>query len=73
MRRRTFISLIAAAFIAGCAEAPSREPSASQRADEALRDPFGYKPSPHPDVSGGGIGQYDHGAMKRDVDTVLNP
>lgn len=63
-------------LLAGCASHPTTQPSdASQRADEALRDPFGYNPQSqkYPDVSGGDLGHFDKNAMGKDLDDVLNP
>jgi hypothetical protein len=46
----------------------------SDRADEALRDPFGYSPSfDKAGVSGGGLRELDKDAMRKDVDSVFNP
>ena len=48
--------------------------SASQRADQALRDPFNYKPADDRyDISGGDIKHFDKDAFRKDVDNVLNP
>jgi hypothetical protein len=45
------------------------------RQEAALQDPFGYSPNmdKREDISGGKIGELDRGAMKRDIDHVLNP
>ncbi len=65
------------ATIAGCAsdkQKPTTQPSSmSQRQDAALRDPFGYKPDMSRDVSGGGIGDLDRDALKKDLNNVFNP
>jgi hypothetical protein len=44
--------------------------------EQAKNDPFNYSPSATedwPSVSGGGIGNFDKGEFKRDMDHVLNP
>lgn len=52
----------------------TRPASLSERSEEALRDPFGYSPTfDKTDISGGGIGDYDKDAMRKDVDRVFNP
>jgi hypothetical protein len=52
----------------------TRPASVRDRQDAALRDPFGYKSDVDQyDVSGGGIGEFDRDAMKRDIDHVFNP
>ena len=61
----------------GCASSdkkPTTRPaSMSQRQDEALRDPFGYKPDMSRDVSGGDIGHLDREGLKKDLNNVFNP
>ena len=65
----------------GCAsdngKLPTTRPtSMRERQDAALRDPFSYKPgvgAEDQDISGGDLGHFDKGAMKRDIDHVLNP
>ena len=60
----------------GCAsdKKPTTRPaSMSQRQDEALRDPFGYKPDMSRDVSGGDIGHLDRDGLKKDLNNVFNP
>jgi hypothetical protein len=78
--------------VCGCADtkkpptATDRRPSASERQDQALLDPFGYGPqdepssaapapasSDMPTVSGGKTGEFDRKAFQRDLDRVLNP
>ena len=52
----------------------TRPADAYERQDAAMRDPFGYSPlGEKPDISGGGISDYDRNGMKKDVDHVLNP
>lgn len=60
----------------GCAsdkKQPTTRPSMSQRQDDALRDPFGYKPDMSRDVSGGDIGHLDRDGLKKDLNNVFNP
>jgi hypothetical protein len=62
---------------AGCSsnKKPTTKPAdAYERQDAAMRDPFGYSPlGEKPDISGGGISDYDRNGMRKDVDHVLNP
>ena len=52
----------------------TRPASVRDRQDAAMRDPFGYtQDESFPDVSGGGIGDYDKEGMNRDVNRVLSP
>lgn len=66
-------------LLAGCASDNDRQPATRpttvrERQDAALRDPFSYKPGiEDQDISGGGIGEFDSDAMKRDIDHVFNP
>jgi hypothetical protein len=40
----------------------------------AMADPMGYHPNmDEPNISGGGIANFDSKAFKKDVDDVLNP
>lgn len=60
-------------------------PSARERQDAALKDPFSYNPDAElmngpkkedydpTDISGGGTGNLDKKALKRDWDTIWNP
>ncbi|MGH7176456.1 MAG: hypothetical protein ACREJC_03660 [Tepidisphaeraceae bacterium] len=64
------------ALFAGCADSGSASQSQSvkQRQAEALRDPFSYGPDDEKrDLSGGDINQLDKKALRRDVDSVMNP
>lgn len=77
-RRPVGLALIILAFAlgAGCAsDKPTTRPAnLSDRADQALRDPFGYEPmKDKEDVSGGGLTDLNKDALKKDVDHVLNP
>jgi hypothetical protein len=64
-------------LLAGCVDknGPTTQPtSMHDRQDQALRDPMGVKAETDPiDISGGKINEYDHNAMKRDLDSVFNP
>jgi len=66
--------------VAGCTSekhAPTTRPSSvKDRQDAALKDPMGYSPnmnSPDNDISGGKLNELDRGALKKDIDHVLNP
>ena len=77
-RRLLPISLMISALsapIVGCAsdKKPTTRPSMSNRQEEALRDPFGYKPDMNRDVSGGDIGHLDRDGLKKDLNNVFNP
>jgi hypothetical protein len=64
-------------LLPGCASSdkqPTTQPtSVTQRQDDALRDPFGYKPDMNRDISGGDIGHLDRDGLKKDLNNVLNP
>ena len=76
-----FVFLFSFAAFAGCAShdkpGPTTRPSTvKDRQDAALRDPMGYSPnmnSPDTDISGGKLHELDRGALKKDIDHVLNP
>ncbi|MGA2231865.1 MAG: hypothetical protein ABSH22_13285 [Tepidisphaeraceae bacterium] len=60
-------------LVVGCQQ-PSTMAQASQRQDQALKDPMGYTPNmDNTDISGGGIGNYDNQAMQRDLNDIFNP
>ena len=75
------IAVLACLLAGGCADTTgptSRPMSATERQDQALRDPFGYGPkegsdSNMPNVTGGGTKDFDRKGFDRDVDRVLNP
>lgn len=71
------VCAVQSVWTSGCASSdkkPTTQPSSmSQRQDEALRDPFGYKPDMSRDVSGGNIGHLDRDGMKKDLNNVFNP
>jgi hypothetical protein len=63
-------------MLLGCAsdKKPTTQPSSmSQRQDQALRDPFGYKPDMSRDISGGDTGHLDRDGLKKDLNNVFNP
>ena len=75
-------TLVGALLCASCATKPtatqptSRPASAVDRQDAAMKDPFNYSPwktSEKSNISGGGTGELDRGALKRDVDRLLDP
>lgn len=78
MRRRWPCLLLLGLLLAGCQSVPE-EPSARQRQDEAIADPFGFGPKLEQDtsrrspISGGGIGEFDREGFKRDMRTVFDP
>lgn len=62
--------------LAGCmsTQPTTRPSSAYQRAEDALRDPFGYSPQiKKSDVSGGGIGEFDREGFGKDIKDVIDP
>jgi len=63
-------------IVVGCANnrATTKPTDSYDRQNAAMRDPFDYKPDMNEqDISGGDLGHLDRGAMRRDVDHVLNP
>jgi hypothetical protein len=65
---------IAAGMMVSACSTNSSETSMDDRQAKALKDPFHYSPGDDiPDISGGGIGNFDSKAMGRDLDHVLNP
>jgi len=67
------------ALLTGCSpeKHPTTRPATvKDRQEAALRDPMGYSPnmnSPDTDISGGKLHELDRGAMRKDIDHVLNP
>ncbi|HRK31223.1 MAG TPA: hypothetical protein PLD59_09105 [Tepidisphaeraceae bacterium] len=55
----------------GCSGSPA--PSARERQDALLRDPFSYKNEDPADISGGKLNEFDRKAMQKDLDHVFNP
>ena len=60
--------------LSACApQQPSGSDMAS-RQDQALKHPFDYSTGQDfPDISGGGLGEFDPKAAGRDVNSVFNP
>lgn len=66
-------------LVLGCADTKgptTRELTAHEKQDQAMRDPFGYGPKPNgtsdiPHVSEGGIGDFDRQGFDRDLKKVL--
>ena len=57
---------------AGCG--PSTQPTAADRQDKALKDPFGYSPDlKNSDMTVSGHSDLDKQELKRDLDHVINP
>jgi len=68
--------VIAAIFLSGCSASSdqSDQSTIQQRQDKALADPMHYSVDmTNTDINTGGIGSYDDKAMKRDLDSALNP
>jgi hypothetical protein len=66
--------LLGAAMLLSACTTTTSETSMDDRQAKALKDPFHYSPGEDiPDISGGGIGNYDSKAMGRDLDHVFNP
>jgi len=72
-----WLLILVPAMLIGCSsdKHASTRPSndAYERQQRALKDPMDYSPNMDQDISGGGIGQMDRKAMKKDIDDVLNP
>jgi hypothetical protein len=81
IRVHSWFSCLLLLVVFGCASeqkpGPTTRPSTvKDRQDAALRDPMGYSPnmnSPDTDISGGKLHELDRGAMRKDIDHVLNP
>ena len=75
--RPLMLAIAFCGLVAGCVDkkGPTTRPlTARDRQEAALRDPMGVKAETDPiDISGGKINEYDHDAMKRDLDSVFNP
>ena len=66
--------LLAGGLILAACTPTAQSPSAAQRQQQALKDPFGYSAGNDiPDISGGGVTDYDSKAMGKDVNSALNP
>jgi hypothetical protein len=71
-----FSFILSLAVMAGCStnHPTTRPATAAERQNAALKDPFGYSPDiDSTSISGGGIGEYDRNAMRKDINNVLNP
>jgi len=75
MRNTCIAACGLALFVLGCSHSPAQKgPTARERQDRAMKDPFGYKPDwSNTSVSGGGTADLDKDGLKRDLDHVLNP
>ncbi|HEY8751009.1 MAG TPA: hypothetical protein VIM11_23695 [Tepidisphaeraceae bacterium] len=71
--RRGGAGAMALVFVlCGCGS--SNQPTAVDRQDKALKDPFGYSPDlKNSDMSVSGHGDTTHQELKRDFDHVINP
>lgn len=66
--------LLCAVGCAGHGDGPTTRPTGAPARDEALRDPFNYRPAgDFPDISGGGLTDLDMDALRRDLNNVFNP
>ena len=56
-------------------QAPTTQPTdIYDRSEAAIKDPFGYSPDiGKSDISGGGIGELDREALRKDIEHVLDP
>jgi hypothetical protein len=60
--------------LVGCATKGARKPTTHQRQEEAMRDPFRYKPDwSGTDVSGGEMTDLDKQGLQRDLKNVFDP
>ena len=63
--------------LSACAKKPAaagREPTAQERQDRAMKDPFGYKPDwKDTDISGGGTAELNRDGLKKDLGHVIMP
>jgi hypothetical protein len=73
VRQLTFAACASALCLAGCAGNPTPSAKSTRdRQDEALRDPFHYKPDwSDTDVSGGDTAKFDKQGLKRDLDDLF--
>jgi hypothetical protein len=72
---KTTIYLLAASLLSGTIGCTSEKPSdMQQRQQQMLDDPYGYEPDKKKyDISGGGLGEFDNDAFRKDMDSVFNP
>ena len=63
--------------LSACAKKPAtadRPPTAQERQDRAMKDPFGYKPDwKGTNVSSGGVAELDKDGLKKDLGHVIMP
>jgi hypothetical protein len=65
-------ALFVGIWLAGCG--PSNQPTAEERQEKALKDPFSYSPdSKNSDMTVSGHDDFDKKDLKRDLDHVINP
>jgi len=64
-------------MLSACAKEPAaagRQPTAQERQDRAMKDPFGYKPDwKDTDISRGGTAELDRDGLKKDLGHVIMP
>jgi len=74
---RAFTAACGLALFLACCSQPAKkpaQPTARDRQDRAMKDPFGYKPDfSNSSVSGGGTAGLDKDGLRKDLDHVLNP
>ena len=63
--------------LSACAKKPAppgRQPTAQERQDRAMKDPFGYKPDwRDTNISSGGVADLDKDGLKKDLGHVIMP
>jgi len=65
-------ALFLASQLTACA--PGNQPTAADRQNKAINDPFGYSPDlKKSDMTVSGHTDFDKQELKRDVDHVINP
>ena len=68
------VVLIAGLLASGCGRAGAEQPTARDRQDKAVKDPFGYsQDNKNSDMTVSGRGELDKPGLKRDFDHVINP
>ena len=82
MKKLVFLSVCICVhpwLLSGCStdKHPTTRPAGvKDRQEAALKDPMGYSPdmnSRENDISGGKVNELDRGALRKDIDHVLNP
>jgi hypothetical protein len=66
------IGAVSAGFLGGCSSGPP-EMTESQKQDQILQNPMGYKPNVGSDSSGGDTGSFDSNGFNKDVHDFFNP